>query len=145
MVIRAAFICLVWNGFVIVWFSNGLKAADEGGWLAVFFGTPHAVIGALLLYGTLALLLNRTIIKATSEFLTVRNGPVPWFGNRTLAVAELARLHCQQDDKKEGEASCSYSIHALEKGGRRVELVDKLGRDQALFIMQKLERRLEQT
>jgi hypothetical protein len=68
---------------------------------------------------------------------------VPWLDNRKLPVGELAGLYCQQEDKKENEASCSYSIHALEKGGRRIELVDKLGHDQALFIVQKLEHRLE--
>jgi hypothetical protein len=89
---------------------------------------------------TLAVLVNRTVIKATPEFLTIWNGPVPWYGNRKLAVGELARLYCHQEDKKKDEANPSYSVHALKKGGDSVELVAELARNQALFIVQKLGR-----
>jgi len=37
----------------------------------------------------LACLLNHTVIEVTSEFVTVRNGPMPWWGNRTLPIEKI--------------------------------------------------------
>jgi hypothetical protein len=132
--INAVFFCLVWSSFLAFWFGLGLQT--DGAWFFVFFGTPFVVGDVIFLYVTLAHLLNRTVIKATPEFLTLRNGPLPWFGNRKLPADGLAQLYFQQDEKKKNETRSSYSIYALTRGGGRVGLVGELGRDQALFIVQ---------
>jgi hypothetical protein len=133
--------CLVWNCFVVLWWWNALRGGDRMGWLAIIITIPHAAIGFLLAYATLAGLLNRTVVEVTSEFLTVRHGPVPWFGNRRMRVAELERLSCERDTDPEKRGwRYVYGVNALTKGASKVDLITELDSDQALFIRQEVER-----
>src|SRR5262249_13296469 len=110
-------------------------------WLAMIFTLPHAAIGVFLVYATLAGLLNRTVVKVTSEFLTVRHGPVPCFGNRRMRVDELERLSCDKETDPETDGwRYVYSVNALTKGASKVDLVTNLDSAQALFIKEELER-----
>jgi hypothetical protein len=137
----AATMCLVWNCFVVLWYWNALQNGGRMGWLAILITIPHGAIGALLVYATLAGFLNRTVIKVTSELLTVRHGPVPWWGNRRLPIDELERLYCDQDtDSAERGHRYVYRVNALTKGASKVDLVTELDRAQALFIKQELAR-----
>jgi hypothetical protein len=84
---------------------------------------------------------NRTRIAVENGVLSVRHGPLPWPGNRTIAVAELAQLFCEEVIGNKG--SRSYRVSALLKSGRKTQVLRGLGQaDQALFIEQALERRL---
>jgi hypothetical protein len=136
-----ATMCLVWDSFVVLFWWNALRTGDRMGWLAIIFTIPHAAIGLLLVYATLAGLLNRTVVKVTSELITVRHGPVPSFGNRTLQVDELERLsfHKDTDPEKRGWRYV-YGVNALTKGASKVDLITELDSDQALFIKQEIER-----
>src|SRR5947209_2639167 len=57
-----ATMCLVWNCFVVLWWWNALRSGDRMGWLAIIITIPHAAIGLLLVYATLAGLLNQTVV-----------------------------------------------------------------------------------
>jgi hypothetical protein len=76
-------------------------------WLLVLTYMPLAAGGVFVFYMTLAALLNRTVVKVTSELLTIRHGPVPWWGNRSLPIDQLERLYCPTYDDG---ATCSNSI-----------------------------------
>jgi hypothetical protein len=136
-------IVLIWNCFVVLWYWNALRTGGPWIWLAILFTIPHGAIGLFLAYGTLAALLNRTVITVTSEFFIVRHGPVPWWGNRKLPTDELDRLYCDKDaeSKEKKGGHCRYSVFAQTKEASTVELVNDLQeRDQALFIVQEVER-----
>jgi hypothetical protein len=109
-------------------------------WFAIVFTLPHAVIGLLLVYATLAGLLNRTVVKVTSECVLVRQGPMPWWGNRRLPLDELERLFCDQDNAL-AEHGRRYvcRVNAMTKEASKVELVADLDSAQALFIKQEIE------
>jgi hypothetical protein len=141
----AATMCLVWNCFVVGWYWAALRTPEKRMmWFALVWCLPHAAIGLLLVYATLAGLLNRTVIKATSECLTVRNGPVPWWGNRRLLVDQLERLVCQKDAAEAGHGWIYvYCVNALTKEGGKVDLITELDSAQALFVKQELERWLK--
>jgi hypothetical protein len=139
--IGPAMMCLAWNGFVVFGYWCALRTGGRIMWLPIIVLIPHAGIGVLLVYATLAGLLNRTVIKVTSEFLTVRNGPVPWWGNRRLPIDELERLYCEKDTDPEKQGwTYVYGVHALTKAASKVDLVTELERAQALFIKQELDR-----
>jgi hypothetical protein len=144
--VSPAGMCLAWNSFLIGYYWSALRTPEvRMMWFAVIWCIPHVAIGLLLVYGTLAGLLNRTVIKLTSEFLTVWHGPVPWWGNQRLPVNELERFACHKDTAsgKDG-GSRFFSVHARRKGGGTVELVTDLDNPaQALFIKQELERWLK--
>jgi hypothetical protein len=133
--------CLAWNCFVVLWWWNALRSGDRMGWLAIIITIPHAAVGVLLVYAALAGLLNRTVVKVTSEFVTVRHGPVPWFGNRRMRVDELGGLSCDKDTDPEKHGwRCVYGVNALTKGAGKVDLITELDSAQALFVKQELER-----
>jgi hypothetical protein len=136
--------CLAWNSFVVAWYWNALRNGGPFMWPAVIITLPHGAVGLLLVYATLAGLLNRTVIEVTSESVTVWQGPVPWWGNRRLSVAGLERLSCHQDaDSAEHGRRHGYSVQALTKGAGQVDLVTDLDSAEALFIKQELERWLK--
>jgi hypothetical protein len=138
----AAQMCLLWNCFIVGWYWSALRTPEKRMmWFALVWCLPHAAVGLLLIYATLAGLLNRTVIKVTSEFLTVRHGPVPWFGNRRMRLDELEWLSCEKetDPEKKGR-SYVYGVKALTKGASKVDLITDLEKAQARFIKQELER-----
>src|SRR5438874_2257381 len=114
----AAGICLFWNSGQVLWYWSALRTPEPRiMWFAMIWGIPFVAIGLLLLYATLAGLLNCTVIKVTPEFLTVWHGPVPWWGNRRLPVNELERLYCAKDTTSEKDRRTRYyCVNALTKG-----------------------------
>jgi hypothetical protein len=142
--LRAAFVCLLWNSFLVGWYWSALGTPETRiMWFAAIWCIPHVGVGLLLLYATLAALLNHTVIKVTSESLTVLHGPVPWFGNRTLPLADMRRLYCEEETYPEKRGrSCLYCVNALTKASNKVDLLSGLDSEQALFIKQEIERRL---
>jgi hypothetical protein len=140
--LNGAFICLVWNGFLVGWYWSALRTPETPiMWFAVLWCIPHVVVGLLLIYATLAGLLNRTVIKVTSAFLTVWHGPLPWFGNRRMRIDDLERLYCEEEtDPEQRKRSNVYGVHALTKGASKVDLITGLDSAQALFIKHELER-----
>ena len=136
-----ATVCLLWNSFVVLWYWNALRTGDRMMWLAMIICIPHVAVGLLLVYATLAGLLNRTLIKVTSGFLTVRQGPVPWWGNRSMQLDDLERVYCDKDTDPEKQGRTDvYGVHALTTAASKVDLVTELDRAEALFIKQELER-----
>src|SRR5262249_39372883 len=59
-----AMMCLAWNSFLVGWYWSALRTPETPFmWLALLITIPHGAIGLLLVYATLAGLLNRTVIK----------------------------------------------------------------------------------
>src|SRR5262249_28646057 len=95
---NAACFCLIWNSFIVLWYWSALRTPETRiMWFAIVWSIPFVAVGLLLLYATLAGLLNRTVIRVTSESLTVWQGPMPWWGNRRLLIDELGPLFCDRD------------------------------------------------
>jgi hypothetical protein len=84
---------------------------------------------------------NSTRIAVEGGILTVRHGPLPWPGNRSLPVADLQQLFCEEVVGSKG--SRSYRLNAVLKTGKKLRLVTALKEpDQALYLEQLLETRL---
>jgi hypothetical protein len=140
----AARMCLLWNGFVAFAYWGILRSDGPEKWLGVLFTLPHVAVGLLLIYATLAGLLNRTVVEVTSEFITVRVGPVPWWGNSSVRIDELERLQATRNQDPETQQWTSeFVVRALTRGASQVDLVRDLDHDQAQFIANELERYLD--
>lgn len=133
----------VFGAAVFVFFTGLL-------WFRVFFA--DSIVGALLMlpfavalsYVVLALLINRTTIRARDGRLTISIGPLPWSGNKTILMSDLRQLYCRQI-VTEGDpgSSVSYEVVALLANGTTTRLVrGLLEADQALFLEQAIEERL---
>jgi hypothetical protein len=92
----------------------------------------------------LAVLLNKTTIRAQRGLIEIRSGPIPCGGNKTFPTAGLEQLYAQEkvSHGKNG-TSYSYELQALLSGNRREKLLAGLtDAEQALYIEQQLERYL---
>lgn len=136
------FFCIAWDGFLIFWYSMGIGAGGQIGAAALlFFLFPicHVAVGIGLTYFVIAGFLNRTWIDATRDELRVRHGPVPWKGNKTLAVEDVDQLYCSFDGQN-SQSSHSYCVSVLLKDGRKEKLISMLhADDEARYIERTIE------
>jgi hypothetical protein len=137
--IYALMICFFSNSFLVrYWYWMVFRPPGREMWLGVILGIPFTALGLIALYATLAGLINRTVIKVTSEFISVRHGPLPWRNNRSLRIDQLEQLYCNKHTKS---GSRSYSLNGQTKEGNDIDLLADLDDPaKALFIKQEVER-----
>src|SRR5262249_33815987 len=137
---KAAVLCLCWTSFLVCWYWGALTTPEPRMmWFSIVWSVPFVAVGLLLVYATLAGLLNRTVIKAGPEFVIVRHGPVPWWGNRRRRIAELERLYCDRDTDPETDGwTHVYGVYALTKEAGKVELLSGLHSAEGPFIKQEI-------
>ena len=144
------FFCIFWDGFLVVWYSFGVGMIAKGegdgmAWLMLLFPILHVAVGVGLTYLVICTFLNKTLIRVSSGELSVRHGPVPFPGNKTVLAADLKQLFCTQKVHR-GKHGCrySYNVELLKRDGSKLKLVTSLEElDQALFIEQQIEKHLE--
>jgi hypothetical protein len=142
-----ALFCVAWDSFLVFWYTMAFR---HGQLIMVIFPLAHVAVGVGLTYTTIAGFFNKTKVKVSGRELTVRSGPIPWLGNRSLNVNELA------DFAVESPSSGSYSrfvstnrslptfkVNAISTDGRSLPLVGRVpSNDQALFLVQSLKNQL---
>ncbi len=67
---------------------QGLHA---GGWISLFGGVMLALATLMAYYGA-CVLVNSTEFRVDEKLLTVRHGPLPWFGKRSIPVDRIMQL-----------------------------------------------------
>jgi hypothetical protein len=84
-------------------------------------------VGILLAYRAAAEWLNRTRITVNHEMLSVRHGPVPWWGNFEAAVSGLKELQVRKSrwglGSGGGRPIYKHEVHAAMADGRSRKLV----------------------
>ena len=117
--ILLALFLVFWDGILIELYSG--PWANIGFLSIIFiFTLPHAVLGIWLTYNALAGFLNRTTIRVGSAELTVRHGPLPFFGNRRIPVEQIDQLYCEQAvHQSNADISYSYEVSALDEGRKK--------------------------
>jgi hypothetical protein len=142
-----AFFCLMWDVIMVM----ALIGTPIDMWPFLLL---HLGVGAGFSYVTLAGMLNTTRVEASRSELTIRHGPLPWPGNRTVPGHELTQLYCQEarGSKKglfgmfhdAGDLfASSYSLHGVDRQGRQVKLLSGLeDKNQVLYLELALERQL---
>lgn len=132
-----------WDGFLLFWYSLAFGAA-HGNLIMVLFPLMHVAIGIGLTYSTVASWLNSTRVKIDQGFVSVRNGPVPWFGNKDFLTGDLKQLYSKETiSQGRNSTSATYEVHLITTSGKSEALVKGLETsEQALFIEQEIERHL---
>lgn len=135
---------IVWNG--ISW-TGFVMVLGEVPLAALFVGL-FVLIGALVGYITICVMLNSTVITVGRE-LTIRHGPMPVPGNRTLAAGELDQLYVTEhiststSDNGRRSTSVSYQLRARLKDGSGVKLLRAVPEaEEALYLEQLIEEEL---
>lgn len=135
--------CLVWDGFLINWYRMLTGVNGDPGLIFYLFPLVHVAAGIGLTYYTIAGFLNKTWITVTADEVTVRHAPIPWFGNRSLPAGDIHQIYCEEIVTKNRGTSRTYTLSAVLRDGRKVDLVKSLpAAAQARYLEQRLEERL---
>ena len=134
------FFCIAWDGFLVFWY--GIAFSTNAPWIMKVFPIVHVAVGVGLTYLTLATLVNTTRLTVTNHELSVRHGPLPWAGSKTVRIGSLQQLFVKENSRtNKGHTTHTYSVCAVGADGRHVDLVKNLPeRDQALWLEQEIER-----
>ena len=130
------FFCVAWDSFLVFWYHIALT--QNAPLIMIVFPIAHVAVGVGLTYTVLASFLNSTLIRIDHREIVIQHGPLPWPGNRVIAINDVEQLFCQE--KKSSKGISQYSLCAILKGGKRKELLPGLETpQQARFIEQQIE------
>lgn len=138
------FFCVAWDGFLFFWYSMALSRHPVVTDPLVWFPLLHVAVGVGLTYSTLAGFVNRTSVVVGGGELSVRHGPLPWPGNRTVATPDIRQLYREEriSNTRRGR-SASYHLCAVTLDNRLLRVIGSVpGADVALYLEQAIERAL---
>ena len=101
-------------------------------------------VGISMTYAVAAYLVNRTSVQLRSGQVSVWHGPLPWFGEKDVTRADIARVWSEKigqvtDEDTAFVPAVSYAVKLLLKAGKTLNLVSGLlAPEQALFIEQQI-------
>jgi len=134
-----AIFCLIWNGFMVVWFGIAITQKQ---WMMAAFGSIHALVGLGVAYGTLAMFLNSTTITVMNSLIQIAIGPIKVPGNKQFKADLLQQLYTKRhvSHSKNG-TSINYELRVTTTDGRDEKLMGGFNKqEQALFIEQEIEK-----
>lgn len=135
--------------FLVVWvwilWSTYSEYSDPEG-----TGNPQALMIFLSVFGLIAVgnafyllasFFNATDVFASKQLLEIKNGPVPWIGNKKLNSQEITQLYVKKVVKGSREKPrVSFEVRIIDPNANDTKLVSGFTiRDQAAFIEQKIE------
>lgn len=132
--------------FTVLWWGVIAKfIADLPADLMQHMPFFHVLIGFALVHWTFASFFNRTQIFADPESLEIRHRPLPWFGNRKLAAANIEQIYVKKTTRRQRYArDIGYELRAKLRAGKDIRLLPGLkDAAQAAFIEEKLETALK--
>lgn len=132
------FFCVTWDSFLVFWYSVALTHRDVP-WIMIVFPAAFVAVGVGMTYSVLCGLFNRTVVEVGNGVFSIRHGPLPWRGNRTIPAAELEQLYCRRVAESRG--SSTYELHALTTDGKKLKLLSGLSKpEDAWYFEQQIER-----
>jgi hypothetical protein len=99
-------------------------------------------VGVGITYYVLCGWLNRTRITVGRGKVSVRHGPLPWFGNLEMDSSALKQLYVKEviSNSRNG-TTVRYDLNALTREGRSIKFAGGMETsDQALYIEQEIEK-----
>jgi hypothetical protein len=142
-VIFLVFFCVMWDGFLFTWFCAAFKEGAPP--VMALLPLIHVLVGAVITYFTAASIVNTTVIEVERGTVSIRHGPLPWFGNRTIRSADLEQLYTEQRYHRTKHGGYyTYELSAVTRGGGRIKLLSSLvDPAQARYLEQEIERCLK--
>lgn len=116
------FFLVAWDSFLVFWYASavGIGSFTGGGGFGLFaglFALPHTAVGIGLTYFTLALFVNRTIVRVGSGRVAVHHGPLPWRGNQELSTQGVRGLRViEQVTTSNRNRTITWDVHLVQDG-----------------------------
>ena len=161
------FFCLVWNGFLVFWYSIALGmfhpaapkirgvvvegAASSAETLShgmattlATFPLMHVAVGIGMIYYTICLFVNRTEVSVADGALEVRHGPLPWIGNCKVSRATIAQLYVARRLRSSRSHGTSeyFDLAMLDTEHVIIPLIKNMPLDQAKYVEHWVEQKL---
>lgn len=136
------FFSLFWSALLAGWYQSAIAGGAPVEML--FFPILHVSVGVGLFYSSIAGMINRTIIRVADGMLTIRQTPLPWFGNRSIPVNDLRQLYVRRRIHRNKNGTYSrWELLADTKDDATIKLLSSLDdRDQAEYIEWAIEEHL---
>jgi hypothetical protein len=131
---------IAWDVFLLWWYIR-VFSATQLDLLAILFPLLHVLLGASSTYLLLTVFLNTTTINVTSKMISIRHGPLPFWGNKRVASTTLLQLYCKRDEFWHHlQKITTFSVRAITNDRKNITLLSGLQKaEQALFIEQEVE------
>lgn len=151
--IFTAFFVFFWNTMLIGYYAGIIYSILEKGEgliitsseaVSLSFPLVHLLLGIAFFYYTICGFINKTRICISFDKVSVTHGPLPWFGNKAIAVHDIKQLYCQQHRGNKG--SLSYSVNVITRDFSKIKLLSGLSESaQAKYIEDTIEQHLNIT
>lgn len=137
------FFCIAWDAFLLFWY--GIAFTQDVPWIMIVFPIAHVAVGVGLTYYTVCGFVNKTVIEIGSWQLSLKHGPLPWPGNRTLDSSSIDQLYCRRKiSRNDNSTSETYELHAITKDNKKLKLLSGFTEpEQALYLEQEIEKALQ--
>ncbi|QQE10754.1 hypothetical protein JD969_14775 [Planctomycetota bacterium] len=134
---------IFWDGFLVVWYSMAFSDADSP-LMVKLFSIVLVAIGLSLTYAVICSFINKTVIRLDTQKLTVKHGPIPWFGNRKISALNIRQLYVKEKVHRGSDSTTySYNLNVITNDDRDIKLLSRIDDpEQARAIEQVLEKQL---
>jgi hypothetical protein len=131
---------LFWCGFLFFFYRQMLHA-PHAPVPVVLFTLPHAAVGLGMLYFSVASFVNKTDVEVSPRGVSVRTGPLPWLGNRTVESSDVTAVEVRQ--RRGGRGGTIWALVYADRERREKTLISFLYQpDQLEYVAFALRRRL---
>ncbi len=114
---------LLWDSFLIYWYSYGFTSGDEMPVIYFLFPLIHLAVGIALTYLALCLLFNSTTVSISNAHLRVRYGPIPWYRGNTIVPSKAVMQVYFEQGKEIIGGGIFYVLRAILQGNSNIELI----------------------
>jgi hypothetical protein len=135
---------IIWDAFLINWYVMAFSSSFQGTFNYIIFLFPllHVSFGLGMTYYVVAGYINKTMIYVDFNSITIRHGPVPFWGNKRVSSKTVTQLYCKRDEYFGSYRGYgTFAVRAITNEQRNIKLLTGLDTsEQALFIEQEIEK-----
>lgn len=111
---------VIWNGFLVMWYSNAILSWSSGGWFAAFFALGHLGVGLWLLLQILFALFGQIGLRLDQEQISLRyqlfglkyHRPRPAPRHRIIKLERTHTSHRRDSERQSMEVKPQINIWA---------------------------------
>jgi hypothetical protein len=133
---------LFWNAVVLPFVVIALL---QNSWQLILFISLHLIVGISMGLYTVAILINKTLIRVSHLGIDIKIGPIPVPFNPSLFLSsnDIKQLYVEEyvPSTTNGKPNLTYAVRAIQQSGNEMRLVSGFNHpEHALFLEQEIER-----